>query len=138
MLKCTLSHDSERITHKFVDDKGRVHVAVLEGWPAAIFCSIDKEYMEEFATRVFTVTPNTDRNKIVVANEAEPSTKTDPLAHTTPLESNNGISPNPKHQTRPTNARPQEARNHRPLHSTDKLRKRRVERCPRQKSRRGK
>jgi len=81
MLKCTLSHDSERITHKFVDDKGRVHVAVLEGWPAAIFCSVDKEYMEEFATRVFTVTPNTDRNKIIAANEVSNLKKSYPWTY---------------------------------------------------------
>jgi hypothetical protein len=69
MLKCTLSHDGPRIPHKFVDDKGKVHKTVLEGAPAFIFCTVDKEYIGEFATRVITDTPDTSIEKIVAAKE---------------------------------------------------------------------
>ena len=76
MFKCVLSHDKgvfngkpKRIVHKFVDDKGKVHVAVLEGYPSAIFCTVDKDFLEEFATRTFTDTPGDGKNKIQAAQE---------------------------------------------------------------------
>ncbi len=64
MLKSTMSHDGPRITHKFVDEHGHVHVVVLEGAPAFIFCSIDEYYYSEFATRVISDTPDTNEAKI--------------------------------------------------------------------------
>ena len=64
MLKPTLSHDNETIDHKYVDDKGNVHVTRLVGWPASIFNSLDKGYMSEFATRTLTVSPTISQNKI--------------------------------------------------------------------------
>lgn len=69
MFKCTLSHDKPRITHKYVDEQGKVHVTVLEGWPSAIFCTVDKDFIEEFATRTFTDTPETSTEKIQAAQE---------------------------------------------------------------------
>jgi hypothetical protein len=65
MLKSTMSADNPFIDHKFVDDKGQVHVTRLIGSPVLIFNSVDTgEYIEEFATRTFTATPNTSREKI--------------------------------------------------------------------------
>ena len=64
MFKCTLSHDKQRISHEYVDDKGKVHKTVLDGWPSAIFCSTDKKWIEEFSTRTFTVSPSTSKDKI--------------------------------------------------------------------------
>jgi hypothetical protein len=69
MLKCTMSHDSEFIDHKYVDDKQKVHVTRLVGAPVLIFNSLDNEYIEEFATRCFTATPNTRTEKIEDANK---------------------------------------------------------------------
>ena len=69
MFKCTLSHDKPRIIHKFVDERGKVHTTVLEGWPSAIFCTVDKDFLEEFATRTFTDTPETTTEKIQAAQE---------------------------------------------------------------------
>jgi hypothetical protein len=69
MFKCTLSHDKKRIIHKYVDEKSMVHTTVLEGWPAAIFCTVDKSFIEEFATRTFTDTPESSTEKIQAAQE---------------------------------------------------------------------
>jgi len=67
MLKPTLSHDDEHIDHKYVDDKGKVHITRLYGFPTAIFNSLDNEYMSEFATRTLTITPTTTPSKIASA-----------------------------------------------------------------------
>jgi hypothetical protein len=64
MFKSVMSQDKPRITHKYVDDRGKVHKTVLEGSPAFIFCSVDKSFNAEFATRVFTVSPTTEQKKI--------------------------------------------------------------------------
>lgn len=64
MLKATMSHDNDFIDHKFVDDKGKVHITRLLGAPVLIFNSLDLEYLEEFATRTLTVTPDTSKEKI--------------------------------------------------------------------------
>ena len=64
MFKTTMSHDHPYSEHKFVDDKGKVHVTRIVGAPALIFNSLDKEYLEEFATRNLTATPNTTQPKI--------------------------------------------------------------------------
>jgi len=67
MFKTTMSHDHEYIDHKYVDDKGKVHVTRLVGAPAIIFNSVDNSYVEEFATRTLSVTPKTTPEKIEAA-----------------------------------------------------------------------
>jgi hypothetical protein len=68
MFKSTMSHDNpEGIDHKFVDDKGNVHITRLIGAPVMIFNSLDNDFLEEFATRTLTVTPNTTKEKIADA-----------------------------------------------------------------------
>jgi len=64
MLKATMSHDGEYIDHRFVDDKGKVHVARLLGAPVLIFNSLDNYFMAEFATRTLTISPLTTPEKI--------------------------------------------------------------------------
>jgi hypothetical protein len=64
MLKATMSHDTGSIDHKFVDEHGKVHITRLIGAPVIIFNSLDSEYMEEFATRTLTATPDTSQEKI--------------------------------------------------------------------------
>ena len=78
MLKTTMSHDGPRITHKYVDDKGKVHKAVLQGAPAFIFCSIDEYYYGEFATRVITDTPDTSEDKIIAGKQVIANKKSFP------------------------------------------------------------
>jgi hypothetical protein len=68
MFKSTMSHDNpEGIDHKFVDDKGNVHITRLVGAPVMIFNSLDNAFLSEFATRTLTVTPNTTKEKIADA-----------------------------------------------------------------------
>jgi hypothetical protein len=73
MLFPILSHDTRRIEYKFVDksNKGplRTVKVVIEGWPATIFCTTDRRYMEELSTRSFTVTPEISKEKIEEANK---------------------------------------------------------------------
>ena len=64
MFKTTMSHDHDYIDHKYVDEKGKIHVTRLVGAPAMIFNSVDNSYVEEFATRTFTATPSTRPEKI--------------------------------------------------------------------------
>lgn len=72
MLFPILSHDTERIEYRFTDktSKGQLRTSkvVIQGWPATIFLSTDRKYMEELATRSFTVTPENTREKIEEAN----------------------------------------------------------------------
>ncbi len=68
MFKSTMSHDNpEGIDHKFVDDKGDVHITRLVGAPVMIFNSLDNAFLSEFATRTLNVTPNTSKEKIADA-----------------------------------------------------------------------
>ena len=67
MLKATMSHDHDWVDHKYVDDKGKVHLTRLVGAPVLIFNSLDSNYLSEFATRTLTVTPNTSKEKIEAA-----------------------------------------------------------------------
>lgn len=64
MFKTTMSHDGEYIDHKFVDDRGKVHVTRLLGAPAMIFNSVDNNYIDEFATRTLSATPSDRIEKI--------------------------------------------------------------------------
>jgi hypothetical protein len=73
MLLPILSHDTFEITYKFTDKTAqgslRTIRVVIRGWPATIFLTTDRKYMEELATRSFTVTPETSTAKIKDANE---------------------------------------------------------------------
>ncbi|MEM3000499.1 MAG: hypothetical protein QXX34_08260 [Candidatus Bathyarchaeia archaeon] len=72
MLLPILSHDVEEYEYKFVDksERGplRTRRVRIRGWPATIFCTVDRRYMEELATRSFTVTPEASKEKIQEAN----------------------------------------------------------------------
>jgi hypothetical protein len=71
MLRPILSHDKQEVTYKYVDSsrKGMPTVkVVLKNWPATIFLTTDMPYVEELATRGFTVSPQTDELKIIECN----------------------------------------------------------------------
>ena len=72
MLYPILSHDKEEIEHRFVDKsvKGQMRTVKvrIRGWPATIFCTTDRRYVEELSTRSFTVTPEISKQKIEEAN----------------------------------------------------------------------
>jgi DNA-binding MarR family transcriptional regulator len=72
MLYPILSHDKRRIEYKFVDKNQsglKTIKVVIEGWPSAIFLTTDRKYIEELATRSFTVSPEERTEKIEAANE---------------------------------------------------------------------
>jgi hypothetical protein len=81
MLKSTLSHDNEQIDHKYVDDRGNVHVTRLIGFPTAIFNSTDNEYMSEFATRTLTAAPTTTQPKIKASMDISNKKSSYPFAY---------------------------------------------------------
>jgi hypothetical protein len=67
ILRPILSHDKHEIQFKFVDRQGRgplrtVNV-ILRGWPATIFCTTELKYVEDLATRGFTITPEIEKGK---------------------------------------------------------------------------
>jgi hypothetical protein len=72
MLYPILSHDTERIEYRFTDKsaKGSLRTVrvVIEGFPATIFLTTDRKYLEELSTRSFTVTPEASKEKIEQAN----------------------------------------------------------------------
>jgi len=72
MLYPILSHDTERISYRFTDKTSRGQLrtskVVIQGWPATIFLTVDKLYVEELATRSFTATPEASAEKIMAAN----------------------------------------------------------------------
>lgn len=66
-LRPILSHDKGEISYKFTDKLGgqlRTMHVVVRGWPATIFLSTEEEYIEDLATRSFTITPETHETKI--------------------------------------------------------------------------
>jgi DNA-binding MarR family transcriptional regulator len=71
MLRPILSHDKMEIEYQFVDKTGtgqlRTMKVIIRGWPATIFLTIDRKYMEELSTRSFTVTPENTSDKIAEA-----------------------------------------------------------------------
>jgi len=73
MLLPILSHDTRRIEYRFTDKtaKGQLRTSrvVIEGWPATIFLSTDRKYVEDLATRGFTTTPEASKEKIEEANK---------------------------------------------------------------------
>lgn len=69
LLYPILSHDRKRVEYKFTDPTTLItKKIVLEGWPAAIFLDIGKDYMEEFSTRTLTLSPESSSEKISEAN----------------------------------------------------------------------
>ena len=64
MFKATMSSDNEYIDHKYVDDKGNVHITRLVGSPALIYNCVDAEYLAEQATRSLTATPSSRAEKL--------------------------------------------------------------------------
>ena len=58
-LRPILSHDVDEIQYKFTNrELGLVTSTVtVRGWPAAIFATTEAKYIEDLATRGFTVTP---------------------------------------------------------------------------------
>jgi hypothetical protein len=73
MLYPILSHDKERISYRVVvkSESGAQRTAhiIIQGWPACIFLSVDRRYMEELSTRGFTTTPESSSEKISDANQ---------------------------------------------------------------------
>jgi hypothetical protein len=71
-LRPLLSHDKYETEFKITDksSSGRLQTktVVIKGWPATIFCTSDRKYVEDLATRSFTVTPEVTKNKIKAAN----------------------------------------------------------------------
>ena len=65
MLYPILSHDTERIEYRFTDKsaKGSLRTikVVIEGFPATIFLTTERKYMEELAIRSFIVTPEASK-----------------------------------------------------------------------------
>jgi hypothetical protein len=72
-LRPVLSHDAPQISYKFTDKPAggtlRTMHVVLKGWPACIFCTTETKYIEDLATRGFTVTPDLSQEKIRAAIE---------------------------------------------------------------------
>ena len=67
-----LSHDKEEIEYKFVNksEKGlRTERVKIRGFPACIFLTTDKSYLEDLATRSFTATPEFSKEKIEEAQK---------------------------------------------------------------------
>ena len=72
MLYPIFSHDKKRIEYRFVNKTAsgglRTELVVIEGYPTAIFLTTDRKYVEELATRTFTVSPEESTEKIDDAN----------------------------------------------------------------------
>jgi hypothetical protein len=71
MLYPILSHDKHRIEYRFVNKTAaglRTELVVVEGFPATIFLTTDHKYVEELATRAFTVSPEISSEKFKAAN----------------------------------------------------------------------
>lgn len=71
-LRPILSHDSFQISYKFTEKTARgklqtQHV-VIQGFPACVFCSTSQKYIQDLATRSFTVTPEITEEKYHDAN----------------------------------------------------------------------
>ena len=72
VLRPILSHDKYRISFRITDktNKGTLQTKhiVIQGWPATIFLNAQDQYIEELATRSFTVSPMQNPEKYVKAN----------------------------------------------------------------------
>ena len=73
MLRPILSHDAWEISYRFTGKtKGgqlRSKHVIIRGWPATIFLSAFDKYVEELATRSFTVSPMETTVKYKAANQ---------------------------------------------------------------------
>ncbi|MDG6222540.1 MAG: bifunctional DNA primase/polymerase [Candidatus Bathyarchaeota archaeon] len=73
MLYPILSHDKDRVEYRFVNKTGqgklKTDKVVIEGFPASIFLTTEKKYIEEIATRSFTTSPDSNSEKIQSANK---------------------------------------------------------------------
>jgi hypothetical protein len=82
MLRPILSHDKYEIEYRFVDKTGKGRLAtmrtIVRGWPATIFCTPRIEYLEELATRSFTVSPQVSEEKTRNANMVTARLSSDP------------------------------------------------------------
>jgi hypothetical protein len=71
-LRPILSHDAFEVSYKFAEKskKGQIQTThvVIRGWPATIFCSTQERYVQDLATRAFTITPETTEDKFRDAN----------------------------------------------------------------------
>jgi hypothetical protein len=71
-LRPILSHDKEEMVYRFVDKTKsgpmKTVVVKLVGWPATVFLTVDRKYVEELATRGFTTTPEDNPEKLKAAN----------------------------------------------------------------------
>jgi len=72
MLRPILSHDAYEISYRFTDKTGKGQLqtqhVVIQGWPATIFCSTQEKYVQDLATRGFTITPEMTEKKYQAAN----------------------------------------------------------------------
>ena len=72
MLRPILSHDAHQISYRFTDKSGKGQLqtqhVVIQGWPATIFCSTQEKYVQDLATRGFTITPEMTQKKYAAAN----------------------------------------------------------------------
>ncbi|MEM2293191.1 MAG: hypothetical protein QXX41_07945 [Nitrososphaerota archaeon] len=71
-LRPILSHDAEKIMYPFTDKiDGRLVTVkvVIKGWPVAIFCGAEVEWMEHIITRSLTISPTVSKEKFRMAHE---------------------------------------------------------------------
>jgi hypothetical protein len=72
MLRPILSHDAHQISYRFTDKSGKGQLqtqhVIIQGWPATIFCSTQEKYVQDLATRGFTITPEMTQKKYEAAN----------------------------------------------------------------------
>ncbi|MEM3551876.1 MAG: hypothetical protein QXV01_12395 [Candidatus Bathyarchaeia archaeon] len=72
MLRSILSHDAYQISYRFTDKSGKDQLqtqhVIIQGWPATIFCSTQEKYVQDLATRGFTITPEMTQKKYQAAN----------------------------------------------------------------------
>ncbi|MDI6848034.1 MAG: MarR family transcriptional regulator [Candidatus Bathyarchaeia archaeon] len=72
MLRPILSHDAYQISYRFTEktSKGQLQTqhVIIQGFPATIFCSASESYVQDLATRGFTITPEMTTQKYSAAN----------------------------------------------------------------------
>jgi hypothetical protein len=73
MLRPILSHDNWQISYKFTDKTGKGQLqtrhVIIQGWPATLFCTTQEKYIQDLATRGFTITPEMSTEKYKAANK---------------------------------------------------------------------
>jgi hypothetical protein len=72
ILRPLLSHDKYEIEFKITDKTSKGNLStktvIIRGWPATIFCTSDRDYIEDLSTRSFTITPQVTKEKLKAAN----------------------------------------------------------------------